>query len=84
MKRSLVFGLAIAGLLVGLMPVAVMAEGGLTLTTPFPAVTVDPGATAKFDITFTTPTPERVDVSRNTGPSRHTRSVQWRLAKYCL
>jgi uncharacterized membrane protein len=63
MKRSLVFGLAIAGLLVGLMPVAVMAEGGLTLTTPFPAVTVDPGATAKFDITFTTPTPERVDVT---------------------
>jgi uncharacterized repeat protein (TIGR01451 family) len=63
MKRSLVFGLAIAGLLVGLMPVAVMAEAGLTLTTPYPAVTVDPGATAKFDITFTTPTPERVDVT---------------------
>jgi len=63
MKRSLVFGLAIAGLLVGLMPVAVMAEGSLTLTTPFPAVTVDPGATAKFDITFTTPTPDRVDLT---------------------
>jgi uncharacterized membrane protein len=40
-----------------------MAEGGLTITTPFPAVTVDPGATAKFDVTFSTPTPERVDIT---------------------
>jgi uncharacterized repeat protein (TIGR01451 family) len=63
MKRSLVFALAIAGLLVGLAPVSVMAEAGMTVTTPFPAVTVDPGATAKFDITFTTPTPERVDIT---------------------
>jgi len=63
MKRSLVFALAIAGLLVGLAPVSVMAEGGLTISTPFPAVTVDPGATAKFDVTFTTPTPERVDIT---------------------
>src|SRR4051812_11955914 len=63
MKRSLVFALAIAGLLVGLAPVSVMAEGGLTISTAYPAVTVDPGATAKFDVTFTTPTPERVDIT---------------------
>jgi uncharacterized membrane protein len=63
MKRSLVFALAIAGLLVGLAPVSVMAEGGLTITTAYPALTVDPGATAKFDFQVTTPTPERVDLT---------------------
>jgi uncharacterized membrane protein len=63
MKRSLVLALAIAGLLVGLAPVTVLAEGGLTITTAYPALTVDPGATAKFDFQVTTPTPERVDLT---------------------
>jgi uncharacterized membrane protein len=63
MKRSLFFALAIAGLLVGLAPVTVMAEGGLTISTAYPAVTVDPAGTAKFDFQVSTPTPERVDLT---------------------
>jgi uncharacterized membrane protein len=63
MKRSLFIALAIAGLLVGLAPVTVMAEGGLTISTAYPAVTVDPGASAKFDLDITTVQPERVDLT---------------------
>jgi uncharacterized membrane protein len=36
---------------------------GLTITTPFPAVVVDPGGTAEFNVTVTTEAPERVDLS---------------------
>lgn len=63
MKRSLSFALAIAGLLVGLAPVTVMAEGGLTISTAYPAVTVDPGGSATFNLQVTTALPGRVDLT---------------------
>ena len=59
-----------AALLLGLMfaPVA-LAQGPLELTTNYPAVTADPGSTAKFPIIVTTDTPERVDLSVTTVPT---------------
>jgi len=44
-------------------PAAALAQGPLNLTTPFPSVVADPGATAQFTITVHTDVPERVDLS---------------------
>jgi uncharacterized repeat protein (TIGR01451 family) len=62
MKRSVAFALALGSLLLGLVPATVLAQG-LTISTPYPAITVDPGGTANFTLTITTPTPERVDLT---------------------
>ena len=43
-------------------PAAVLAQG-LEMTTDFPAVVADPGATVRFPVTVTTDTPERVDLT---------------------
>ena len=43
-------------------PAAVLAQG-LEMTTAFPAVVADPGATVRFPITVTTDSPERVDLT---------------------
>ena len=48
-------------------PTAVLAQG-LTMTTAFPAVVADPGATVRFPITVTTDTPERVDLTVTSQP----------------
>jgi uncharacterized membrane protein len=48
---------------------AVGASGGLTVTTPYPAVVVDPGSTATFKLTITVPSAERVDLSTGGVPS---------------
>ena len=48
---------------------AVGAADGLTVTTPFPAVVVDPGSTASFDLTINVPSAERVDLSATGVPS---------------
>ncbi len=47
--------------LVGAVPVG--AAAAITLTTPYPAVAVAPGATVNFDINVTTADPGRVDLS---------------------
>lgn len=47
--------------LVGAVPVG--AAAAITLTTPYPAVAVAPGATVNFDIDVTTADPGRVDLS---------------------
>ncbi len=52
-----------ASLLIALVPSVVLAQGPLEITTPFPAVVADPGATATFDITVTTDTPQRVNLA---------------------
>jgi uncharacterized repeat protein (TIGR01451 family) len=62
MKRIVGFSLAVASLLGLVAPVTVMAQG-LTITTQYPAITVDPGGTAKFDLLIQTATPERVDLT---------------------
>lgn len=68
MQRLLGTALAISGLLLGLSPLSVVAAVGLTISTPYPSVTVDPGGTATFDLTITTLVPERVDLSVTTNP----------------
>ena len=56
---------SLAALLVGMIiaPAAVLAQGPLELTTPFPSVVADPGATVKFAVGVTTDTAQRVDLS---------------------
>lgn len=46
----------------------VRAQEGLDVTTAYPAVTVDPGATATFPLTIETAVPERVDLSVTSVP----------------
>ena len=65
MKRLLGTALVICGLLLGLVPTTALAAVGLTISTPYPAVTVDPGGTATFDLTITTTVAERVDIAVN-------------------
>ena len=62
MKRSLSIALAIAGLLVGLAPVTVMAEGGLTIDR-LSGGTVRPGRDGRVRPRITSPPPERVDLT---------------------
>ena len=56
---------AAAALLLALTvaPAAALAQGPLELTTPYPAVVADPGATAKFPIFVITEVAERVDLT---------------------
>jgi len=53
-----------AAILLGLtlVPVA-LAQGPLEMTTAYPSVVADPGATPKFPIVVTTDTPQRVDLT---------------------
>lgn len=68
MQRLLGTALAISGLLLGLSPLSVVAAVGLTISTPYPSVTVDPGGTATFDLAISTTIAERVDLSVTTNP----------------
>jgi uncharacterized membrane protein len=54
--------MAAALVVMAVAPIAVLAQG-LTMTTAFPAVVADPGATVRFPVTVTTDTPERVDLT---------------------
>jgi uncharacterized membrane protein len=59
----------LAALLIVLAVVApVTAQGPLELTSPFPAVVADPGATATFNVTVTTDVPQRVDLAVTAQP----------------
>ena len=68
MRRLLGTCLAMSLLLVGLMPHAAVAAVGLTISTPYPSVTVDPGGTAEFELAITTTVAERVDLSVTASP----------------
>lgn len=48
---------------------AVGAAGGLTVTTPFPAVVAEPGSNTSFKLTFDVATARRVDLKANGVPS---------------
>ncbi|HET7676219.1 MAG TPA: NEW3 domain-containing protein [Candidatus Limnocylindrales bacterium] len=41
---------------------------GLSITTPYPSVSVEPGGSTQFPLTITTDSPERVDVSVSRAP----------------
>src|SRR2546423_781369 len=65
----------LVGLMLGLVPANPVAADGLTLTTPFPAVSVAPGSKASFDLTVVTTTPTRVDLSLAGVPTGWTASL---------
>ena len=48
---------------------AALAVGGLTVTTPYPAIVVAPGATVSFHVSISTPTPERVTLPLTGAPA---------------
>jgi uncharacterized repeat protein (TIGR01451 family) len=50
-----------------LVPAAALAQG-LEMTTDFPSVVADPGATVRFPVTVTTDAPERVNLSVTSQP----------------
>ena len=56
---ALLFSLVAAGSVIAVTP----APTSVTVTTPYPAVTVSPGSKASFDLTVTTDQPARVDLA---------------------
>lgn len=66
-----------AGLLLitGISPVAV-AAATFNLTTPYPAVTIQPGNTVTFALDVAVPTPERVDLAVSGTPSGWTANLR--------
>ncbi len=59
---------------IGLAPPA-QAATTFSLTAPYPAVVVAPGATVSFDVTVTTPTAERVGLALSGVPSGWTATI---------
>lgn len=57
------------GLVLQLMlPTAAVAQEGVELTTPYPAVAVEPGETVTFNLTVRAETPQRVDLAVSEAP----------------
>src|SRR4249920_3070367 len=54
--------LGLIGVIAGPLAPLATAAGGLTVTTPFPAVVAEPGATASFNLTLTVDSARRVDL----------------------
>jgi uncharacterized membrane protein len=57
-------------------PLAAQTESGLTLTTPYPGLTVEPGDTAGFDLVFSATTSTTVDLSVDGVPDGWTATFQ--------
>jgi uncharacterized repeat protein (TIGR01451 family) len=74
--RLLRAGFAAALILAGLAPAVAVAQTPLQLTTPFPAVVADPGGTARFTVTVTTETPDRVNLSVANAPDGWTTTLR--------
>jgi uncharacterized repeat protein (TIGR01451 family) len=66
--RLILFG----GLLVALLPSAAIAQTPLSVTTPYPAITADPGGTASFELSISTEQPARVDLAVDQVPPEWT------------
>ncbi len=64
-----VLSIAFALATVPLAGSGVLAAAGLTLTTPYPAITVSPGTTATFTISVETADPARVDLALSGAPA---------------
>jgi uncharacterized membrane protein len=65
-RAALLLGL-LATFAMPLAPIAA-AAGGLTVTTPYPAVVAEAGSTASFDLTIDVPSPMRVDLKTSGVP----------------
>ena len=61
--------LGVLGLIAGPAAPIVGAAGGVTVTTPFPAVVAQPGSTASFKLAFTVPTAQRLDLKTEGVPT---------------
>src|SRR5258707_1016707 len=76
--RSTSIGLALmlwGILLLGVAPGSLAADA-VTLTTPYPGVAAAPGAKVTFDISVTTATPGRVDLSVRGAPAAWNASLR--------
>ena len=60
--------------LLGAAPVGAASE--ITLSTPYPAVAASPGSTVNFDISITTDTPDRVDLTVTGAPADWTATLR--------
>ena len=78
--RSRAARLGLVASLLGLVSLAgavpVGAAGQITLTTPYPAVAAAPGSTVNFDISITTDTPDRVDLTVTGAPADWTATLR--------
>jgi uncharacterized membrane protein len=61
--------LGLGAILAGPLAPLTAAAGGVTVTTPFPAVVAEPGSTASFDLTLDVSSARRVDLAANGVPS---------------
>jgi uncharacterized membrane protein len=68
--------LGLMALLAGALAPAALAADSLSLTTPFPAVTVAPGSKVSFDLSVKTSSPGRVNLALSGTPSGWTTTLQ--------
>jgi uncharacterized membrane protein len=61
--------LGVLGLIAGPTAPLVGAAGGVTVTTPFPAVVAEPGSSATFKLTLDVPSAQRVDLRADGVPA---------------
>ncbi len=66
-RAALLLGLI--GIVAGATAPAAVAAGGLTLTTPFPAIVAEPASTVSFTLKIDVPSAQRVDLKANGVPS---------------
>jgi uncharacterized membrane protein len=61
--------LGVVGIIAGVTAPVATAAGGLSITTPFPAVVAEPGSTASFSLSIDVPSARRVDLRTTGAPS---------------
>jgi uncharacterized repeat protein (TIGR01451 family) len=67
LRRLLAMGTS-AALAIGVAAPSALAVDVLTVTTPYPAIVVAPGATVSFNVSVATPAPDRVALSLSGAP----------------
>ena len=67
--RRTLTALAAGTLALASLAPAALAVDGLTVTTPYPAIVVAPGATVSFNVSVSTPTPDRVALKLTGAPA---------------
>ncbi|MGO9179732.1 MAG: NEW3 domain-containing protein [Candidatus Limnocylindrales bacterium] len=75
MTRARLASLVLAALLLSLAAPDGALAASFSITTPYPAVTVQAGNTVEFDLTVTTPTPERVNLALSGVPTGWTGTI---------
>ncbi len=75
MTRGRLASLALAALLLSLAAPGGALAASFSITTPYPAVTVQAGNTVDFDLTITTPSPERVNLALSGVPTGWTGTI---------